>query len=83
MCSREEGEHRREVFMREILASTVTPSNDECLETSNHYFGKTHLGGRKSCTGVAISVFWQLRKLLDKATSIVPATMPCNNAING
>ena len=61
--------------MREILASTVTPSNDERLKMSNNYFGKSHLGGRKSSTGVAISVFWQLRKLLDKATSIVPATM--------
>ena len=60
--------------MREILASTVTPSNDERLKMSNNYFGKSHLGGRKSSTGVAISLFWQLRKLLDVAIDIVPAT---------
>ena len=37
-------------------------------------FGKSHLGGRKSSTGVGISVFWQLGKFLDKAIDIVPAT---------
>ena len=69
MCSREEGEHRREE-----VGSIVTPSNDECLEMSNYYFGKSHLGGRKSSTGVSKSVFWQLGKFLDKAIDIVPAT---------
>ena len=69
MCSREEGEHRREPF-----GSVVTPSNDECLEMSNHYFGKSHLGGRKSSTGVVPFVFLQLGKFLDKAVDIVPAT---------
>ena len=70
MCSRKEGEHRREVVMFII----VTPSNDECLKMSNIYFGKSHLGGRKSSTGVVMSVSWQLGKFLDKAIDIVPAT---------
>ena len=70
MCSREEGEHRGEPF----VSICDTPRNDECLEMSNHYFGKSHLGGRKSSTGVAISVPWQLGKFLDKAIDIVPAT---------
>ena len=67
MCSREEGEHRGEV-----VGSIQTPSNDECLEMSNHQFDKSHLGGRKSSTGVVDSVSWQLGKFLDKATDIVP-----------
>ena len=37
------------------------------------YFGKSHLGGRKSSTGVVKSLFWQLGKFLDKAIDIVPA----------
>ena len=69
MCPREEGEHRREA-----TGSIPTPSNDECLEMSNIYFVKSHLGGRKSSTGVMISVSWQLGKFLDKAFDIVPAT---------
>ena len=69
MCSREEGEHRREE-----VGSITTPSNDECLEMSNIYFGKSHLGGRKSSTGVGISFSWHLGKFLDKAVDIVPAT---------
>ena len=68
MCSREEGEHRREPF-----GSIGTPSDDERLEMSNHYFGKSHLGGRKSSTGVASSFLWQLGKFLDIAIGIVPA----------
>ena len=69
MCSREEGEHRRE-----DVKSIVTPSNDECLEMSNHEFGKSHLGGRKSSTGVVVSFSWQSGKFLDKADDVVPAT---------
>ena len=69
LCSREEGEHRRK-----DVGSIASPSNDECLEMSNHYFGKSHLGGRKSSTGVVVSVSWQLGKFLDKAVDIVPAT---------
>lgn len=70
MSSTEEGEHRGE----DVASSIVTPSNDERLKMSNNYFGKSHLGGRKSSTGVVPSVLWQSGKFLDKAIDIVPAT---------
>ena len=70
-CSREEGDHRREV-----VGSIITPSNDKSLKMFQRLIKtKSHPIRRKSGTAVFISTLWQLRKLLYKAVDVVPANM--------
>ena len=71
-CSREEGDHRREV----VVGFIPTPSNDKSLKMFQRLIKiKSHPSRRKSGTAVALPILWQSRKLLYKAVDVVPANI--------
>ena len=49
----------------------------KCRTTSTGLEHQSHLMGRKSSTGMSMSLLWQLGELLDKAADIVPENRCC------